>query len=254
MFKKIIFLINWTGKKPDHVAFLMILLSILGIFSGLASFLFIAQINGILTLLIEDRLTDVVMKETIFLLVLILLMIITKRIFSLVLIKYSQDFFWSLRIELTKLIFKSKFLFLNRNKNRIHSAIVSDIGILNSVFLKFIDFVISSAIVLGCIVYIGIISAKLLILILSVLSIGLYIYRVGVQKASRLLLKNRECEDHFFKHFMSILGGFKEIRLNFLKGIDIMENEVVSISKESKNLFIGAQKIFINYGIFINVF
>jgi putative pyoverdin transport system ATP-binding/permease protein len=214
-----------NGKKAT-------LIVVLGLISGLISFLFLAFINSMMELVLDKG--DTTNSRYIILFCSLMLGFVwSKLALSHMVIKFSQQIFWKLRADILHTILKADFYQFSKRKDQIHAVLVHDIDVLTDFSLSIIQLLSSLTMTIGCFIYIGMQSMTLLLITLAVSVIGVGLYWIGVYFNEKKLNLSRELENSFMKSFLDILSGFKEIHMNPRIGEDIFNKKVRKVSHES---------------------
>jgi len=207
--------------------------TLLGMLSGLFSFLFINTVTRMNSLLINGNATEYTKEYTVLFAFIILFFIWTRRTLSLAIIKLSQRLFWKLRKQIIALVLEANYKQLEERKDKIHSAIVNDVNILTQASLSIIDFFTSVILALSCLVYLVMISKVLFLVTLGIAFTGMIIYHFRSRKDMENFQNARNLEDDFITHFNSILDGFKEIFMDPRKGQVIFNHKIKNIANEA---------------------
>jgi len=219
---------------------------LLGIFSGLCSFLFINLVTNVTSLIIEGHFTQISREYIILFAGIILLYIWARRGLAVTIIEISQKLFWSLRRQILSLVLKADHLQLSARKTQVHSAIVSDVNILTQTSLTLIDFFTSSIMAIACLVYMATISIVLFGITLGVALLGVTVYHFSARHNLRQFEKARQLENGFLKHLNAILDGFKEIYMTPAKGQAIYNRKVAEVAEQAYRNNITAFTGFVN--------
>lgn len=220
--------------------------TVLGILSGLCSFLFINLSTRVVQLIIEGNLKSISSEYILVFASIILLFIWTRRSLSLAIIHLSQKMFWNLRTQIISQVLKASFRQLLTHKSKIYSAIVNDVNVLTNASLSIIEFSISAIVTLSCFIYLASISLVLFSITLGTAMLGVIIYQIGAKKDNLNFERTRNLEDGFIEHFNSILNGFKEIFMDPKKGRFIFERKIKVIANEANQSNIKAFTGFLN--------
>jgi putative pyoverdin transport system ATP-binding/permease protein len=97
---------------------------------------------------------------------------------------------------------------------RLIAALHEDVAAITTLFLSVPRVVISVPIILGCLVYLALLSAKILLLVLAVIVAGVALHTLATQRARRAFRAARDVVDHLQKHYRAISEGAKELRIN----------------------------------------
>ena len=73
---------------------------------------------------------------------------------------------------------------------------------------------LNATIIVGCLVYIGLLSWKLLLIILLFMFLGIAAYQLPVLKAQEIFRRARKDGNALQKHFQALLYGAKELKLH----------------------------------------
>jgi putative ATP-binding cassette transporter len=220
-------LIPVLGKRGIAKYFL------LGLASGLSSFLFISCVNYVVTLLMTGRYTSFSKEYLLFLLAIIFIFISTRRILSLFCIEMSQRMVWRLRKYFIQLALQASFQQLTTRKDRIRSAIMSDVGSLSGAAMASIDFVIQLIMSIACLAYLASISWILFSFTMGFVTVGIVLNYYTSKKNIKGMEKARQIENEFLENLSSILNGFKEIFMEPRKGKFINETKIRKNANDS---------------------
>ncbi|WP_406826325.1 cyclic peptide export ABC transporter [Pedobacter sp. KACC 23697] len=206
---------------------------ILGILSGLFSFLFINAVNRVIGLLIAGRFTSIQKEYIIAFASIILLFIWIRRTLAVAIINLSQKLFWTLRKEILSTVLKASFQQLSAKRVKIHSAILSDVHILTDASMNIITFATSLVLAIACLGYLASLSMVLFVITLAISLMGVSIYHFSTRKNNQQFEASRSLENEFIDNFNAILDGFKEIYMEPKKGRYIYDKKIDAISKEA---------------------
>lgn len=206
---------------------------ILGILSGLCSFLFINTVTRIISDIIAGKYSAINKEFVITFVSIILFFVWIRKTLSLKIIDLSQKIFWSLRKQILGLVLNSNYQQLSRRKNRIQVAIVSDVGILTDASINIINFFTASIMAITCLIYQASISLFLFSITAVVAMIGVSVYYLSSKRNIRNFEIVRKLENNFFENYKAIIDGFKEIYMEPKKGKFIYEHKVMVIANET---------------------
>lgn len=210
-----------------------LVITFIGLFSGLVSFSFLASINYMLGNLIVGSYKEINITFVFLYLLILLLFLWIRRMLSAGLIRLAQSLFWQLRMKIIRLVLRSDYESLSKKKHEIHSALVHDVSNLTQVSLSIIEFITSSVIVVACLIYMAFLSYQLFFATLAATLIGVTIYLLAAKRNSKGFVLSRFLEDEFMKHFNALMNGMKEIYISPKKGDDIYSRKIVPISQHS---------------------
>lgn len=219
---------------------------LMGILSGVLSFLFINCVTRVIGLIIAGNYKNIDVKYIAVFASVIFLFILVRRTLSMAIIKLSQTLFWSLRKQILSSVLHADYPKLLARKIRINAAVVSDVYTLTEASTSIILFFTSLILGLACMAYLASISLILFGITLIVASTGIIVYQYSARENSLLFEKSRSLENKFLENFNSILNGFKEIYLEPKKGKYIYEHKIDEVSKEAFKNSTAAYTGFLN--------
>jgi putative ATP-binding cassette transporter len=220
--------------------------TLLGILSGLFSFLFIKTVTFVVGLIVAGELTKVSIEYAALFSSTILLFVWTRSTLSLAIIRLSQTLFWNLRINILSLVLKADYQQLVKQKTEVRAALVSDVNVLTNASLGIINFFISIILAVSCLTYLLTISFILFNITLFVALIGVVVYHLSSGNEMRNFRNARGLENKFQENFNAILDGYKEIYLEPKKGRSIFDNKIRNIANEAYTNNIKAHTGFLN--------
>jgi len=206
----------------------------LGLISGLVNFSFLTFFNHLIEIILVGKSGQIDASYLAMFAFIIIGFIWSRRALSLHIIDFSQNLFWKLRIDVLQIILKSNFQQLEAQRNRVHSALVNDIGTLTQASLSVIGFVTSTILSIACLIYMMNLDMQLFFLTVGTSVLGVFIYLIGVRRNTARFDESRGLEDEFMHNFRSILSGVKEIDLNPFKGDDILNRKIKPLSHNAK--------------------
>lgn len=205
------------GKPLNLLAFLLrtswgiVSLAILaGAISGFSSAGLIALINTALNTAGSSRMTLAWGFVGLCLLVLL------TRIASEVLLTYlGQGTIFKLHMHLSRQILAASLRHLEElGAHRLLATLTEDVEAITDAFIWYPVLCINSAMVLGCLVYMGWLSWSLLLVVLALMALGIMSYRIPQRWAVRSLWQAREENDQLYRHFRAQTEGIKELKLH----------------------------------------
>lgn len=219
---------------------------LLGILSGLFSFLFINFVTRVVGLIIAGEFTTIRKEYVVLFLSIILVYIWSRRALSIAIIRLSQSFFWQLRKQILTLVLNANYQQLTARRAEIDAAIVSDVHILTQASMSIIEFFTSLILAFSILVYLAFISWVLFAITLGVAAIGILVYYFGSQYNNRDLEGARTLETTFIGHFNDVLNGFKEIYMEPRKGHAIFRQRILPVAGRSLSSNLSAFTGFLN--------
>lgn len=206
---------------------------LIGILSGLTSFLFLTILNYLIGLLLGGVYKSVDPAYILLFSLVILAFIWSRKALTTRMIKLSQSIFWKIRSEILGIVLKADYEQMNKYKESVQSALIYDVNTLTQGSLNFIQFLTSLVVTLSCLVYMAVQSLPLFFVTLGVAILGVGVYLLRSAKNNQQFLEARELEDSFMKYFNALLFGAKEIQLDPKKGNTIYQEKIIPIAKKA---------------------
>jgi putative ATP-binding cassette transporter len=141
---------------------------------------------------------------------------------SKAIIKFTQELLMKTRQDVLKMLLRMPYLSMERNQNKVITALTSDTGNIVNAAVNVIDLLTNIVIIAVCYVYMAMISWKLLLCLTVVLLGTLGVYLLSEKGARKLFRRGLEQNDRFFRYLNEIIGGFKEICIAPERGTDIV--------------------------------
>lgn len=227
---------------------------LLGLCSGLSSFLFINTVNRVVANTISGKQTGVRFEYIILFAFIILFYIWSRRTLALIVINVSQRIAWKLRKEILSLVLHANYQQLTSRKEKIQSAILNDVGALTNASLATIDFFIGVIMAVSCLIYLASISGVLFLITVCTAAAGVSVYMLSSKRNLKGFGTARLLENRFQENFNAILNGFKEIFMEPRKGKHINEKNINAIANDSFRNNVTALTGFINSAITGQIF
>ncbi|MBR8838024.1 MAG: ATP-binding cassette domain-containing protein [Stigonema ocellatum SAG 48.90 = DSM 106950] len=153
--------------------------------------------------------------------------LLTSTIAQFMLINLSQNAIYQLRVRLSQNILSSPLQHLERlGENRLLATLTDDVRVLSHAVSAIPSICIDLATVIGCLVYLSLISNLIFALTVATSSIAIWCVQTRLGKAQHLFSVAREEEDNLFKHFQAITRGTKELKLRKLRREDFFSRDL----------------------------
>lgn len=193
----------------------MVLASIAGVVSGLSSVGFVAIVNSALTTASPSAVLYVGIC---------FVMLMGSLISQFFMIRLSQDTVFDLRLFLIDRILAAHLRCIeNIGATRLFPALTEDVQAISRAFQVLPVICINVAIIVGCLIYLGYLSWAQFLLVLGFLVLGALSYHLLHQKAVVSLTSARNEQDILWKHFRSLTGAVKELKLNLKRRRSFLE-------------------------------
>ena len=161
------------------------------------------------------------------------------RFFSeLLLQKLGQGALYKLRIELSRQILAAPLHRLEQfGSARLLTILTDDVPVITGTVQVIPLLCINAAVVIGCLVWMGLMSWVLLLVVLGFMLIGILSYQYPIIRAQSIFQKARKDSDDLMGHFRALTHGAKELKIHnerkesFLK--DILAGSAASFRDHS---------------------
>lgn len=134
---------------------------------------------------------------------------------EILLIHLAQNALYSLRLELTAQILRVPLQKLEQlGSHRLLASLTDDIPTITNVIGAVPVLCINVAVVLSCLIYMGVLSWHMLLTVLAFMAVGICSYQFLVARAFGHLRVAREEQDALQKHFQALTSGMKELKIH----------------------------------------
>jgi putative ATP-binding cassette transporter len=151
----------------------------------------------------------------------------TNFISQAVLIRLSQNAIFQMRMRLASQIMASELNHLEQlGTPRLLATLTDDVQSVTSAVQVLPFLCIDLAIVLGCLTYLCLLYSSVFMLLLAFMVVAFASCLLIFNKGKKLLVVVREEQDLLFKHFRTVTEGIKELKLNYNRREDFINNEL----------------------------
>lgn len=145
----------------------------------------------------------------------VLLILVTGYLSRVQMIHLSERTTFELRMKLCRQVVATSLrTFEQTGMSRILAVLTQDVNNLTNALILFPGACINVAILTGCLIYLGWLSPLLLILVVILVGLSALSIKVPKSAAARVLRRARQDWDDLVRHFHSLTGGIKELKLN----------------------------------------
>lgn len=196
-----------------------IFLFLLSVVSGLGNALIIYVINTAVS-----SSNEVKMKLLVFFILGVVLYVYGQKIVRWKLIELTNGLVYKKRRDMVNSLLKFQYgKFEMIEKGRIESTLNNDTENINRFANTLVNGLTSTVTLIFCIIYLGFINLKALMLALAILLVITSIYYVTGIYANKLQIKARDLQNSFFMFINDLIEGFKELALNNKKKIEFQQ-------------------------------
>lgn len=148
--------------------------------------------------------------------ILLLLVVLISSVASQVLlVQLAQGTLFKLRMLLSRRILTCPLRQLEEiGIHRLLTTLTEDIESLSEAFSAFPFLFIDMAVVFGCLVYLGVLSWVMFLLLVVLMLVGMSSYQQLAKRAKRFRKRARQERDELFHHLRAITEGTKELKLH----------------------------------------
>lgn len=139
----------------------------------------------------------------------------TRGISAFMLVKLGQRAVFDLRMRLIRQILSSPLRNLEQHgTHRLLTALTNDVVAISTTVLSLPGLCLHATLLVGSLVYLGILSWSVLLIVVAFLLVGFFSYRLPLMAANRHQRASREYADVLQKHFREVTEGIKELKLH----------------------------------------
>jgi len=179
--------------------------------SGLSNASLLAVINHSLSIANSSELVQFAWKFVL----LALLMLVTRVVAETTFMALGQGVKARLRQEIVQYTSETSWLGLEKlGMPKATAVLTQDLDTLVVFFVNLPNILIYGAIIVGCLIYLGLLSWPILLLALLALLLGILGYRLAHGRALTLLRQSRQREDVLIQHFKKLFDGGREYKLS----------------------------------------
>jgi putative ATP-binding cassette transporter len=131
------------------------------------------------------------------------------------LVYLSEGALLRMRVQLVRSILKGRLRFLEQlGGHRLYAALAGDVDRITEGLAVMPAILISTVVIFGCLIFLGVISWKALLSLLVALAGAITVFVAANRRAMVRLSKARETGNVLFKHFRAVAEGAKELKLH----------------------------------------
>jgi putative ATP-binding cassette transporter len=188
----------------------VILAILAGLVSGASSTGLLALINVLLTGRQASR------SVLLWTFIALCLLVPTARVISeFLLARLGQETIFQMRMEISRRVLAVPLRRLEElGAPRILSTLTEDVPTITNLVALIPLLCINAATAAGCLVYLGWLSWKVLLMLLAVMIAGIVGYQLPIFRAVRYMRRARALNDDLYHHFRALTDGAKELKLH----------------------------------------
>lgn len=174
-----------------------------------------------------------------------LVVLLTSPIAQYLLITLSQDAVYRLRLKLSQRILAAPLGQLeSQGVNRLLATLTDDVANLSNAVFTIPFLCIDLAIIVGCLVYLSILSRPVFIFTLAMIGFGVGTTQFLLSRARHDMGRARNEQDQLFKHFQAITDGIKELKLHARRRQAYLNGQLAVSADASRRYTTAALTVF----------
>ena len=168
------------------------------------------------------------------------------RFFSQILLsRLGNGVTYKLRMLLSKGILTSSLRHLEEvSAPKLMASLTEDIYSLANGILMISFFCGNTAIIIGCLIYLGILSWQVLLVLLAALFLGIFSIQFLQFRGVSALKESRQVGDRLFKHYKTLTEGIKELKLNSERREAFLNEDLNLTAVSLRDKEVAAQSFF----------
>jgi putative ATP-binding cassette transporter len=181
--------------------------------------------------------------------------------------KLGQEAMHSMRMQLCREILAAPLLHLEQlGSARLLTTLTDDIPAITNAVLLIPLLCVNAALVIGCLIYLGILSWGVFLIVLAFMILGIATYQAPIIKVQKIFRSAREHADKLQEHFRALTLGAKELKIHnerrhtFIReGLEATADALQEHNVAGQNLYTAASSwgqvlVFIVIGLILLVF
>jgi putative ATP-binding cassette transporter len=137
--------------------------------------------------------------------------------------------------------------------HRLLATLTDDITTLTNALTQIPLLCLQVAVVVACLIYMGWLSWRLLLVVLAFLAVGAVTYSFAMGRARRHLILLREETDRLFAHFRSLIHGAKELKLHSRRRGTFLSTDLIPTGQAIRRLSSISNIIFTGAAVWGNL-
>jgi putative pyoverdin transport system ATP-binding/permease protein len=181
--------------------------------------------------------------------------------------KLGQGAMHRMRMQLCRQILAAPLLHLEQlGSARLLTTLTDDVPTITNAVLIIPLLCVNAALVIGCLIYLGILSWGVLLMVLAFMILGIATYQAPIIKVQKIFRTAREHADRLQEHFRALTLGAKELKIHnerrhtFIKeGLEATADALQENNVAGQNLYTAAASwgqvlVFIVIGLILFIF
>lgn len=174
-----------------------------------------------------------------------LVVLLTAPIAQYLLIMLSQGAVYRLRLRLSRRILAAPLHQLEAlGINRLLATLTDDVANLSNAVFAIPFLCIDLAIIVGCLIYLGILSGPVFAFTLAMIGFGVGTTQFLLNQARHDMRRARNEQDNLLQHFQAITEGIKELKLNAFRRQNYLDHQLAVSADASRRYTTAALTVF----------
>ncbi|MBV9927458.1 MAG: cyclic peptide export ABC transporter [Acidobacteria bacterium] len=171
---------------------------------------------------------------------------VTRFVSESMLMRIGQGAVFEQRLKLSRRILDAPLRQLEQiGAHRLMAALTDDVSSIAMAVLMIPLATINSAVVLGCLIYLGWLSWGTLMVVLAFMAVGIFTYQLPLLKAMQWLRRARESEDAVFRDLRALTEGNKELKLHRRRRAAFLDESLAGHAARYRDQNVFGQSIYI---------
>jgi putative ATP-binding cassette transporter len=224
----------------QHSRKIVVLSLLAGVISGVSNAALLAVINGML------KRNGAAASSLIAVFIgLCTLLPLSRFVSELLLATLGQGALHTLRIGLIRQMLAAPLRHLEQlGPHRLLAALTDDVPLITTSILVIPVLCVNATIVIGCLVYMGIMSPLLFTIVLGFIVLGIITYQFPIIRASRVFRLAAADGDMLLKHFRAVTQGTKELKIHSGRRQAFLDEVVDPTATSLKNHNLRGMRIY----------
>jgi putative ATP-binding cassette transporter len=170
---------------------------------------------------------------------------LTRITSELLLVRLGQTTAYSLLMQLSRRFLAVPLRHLETlGAPRVQAVLTGDLPTIANTVALLPVICINLAVVAACLIYLGVLSWKVLLGTAVFIAIGVLSYQIPLNRANAHFRQAREVRDDLYRHFRGISEGSKELKLHFRRRQAFLDNVLHSTAAAYRSLSMAGQSIY----------
>jgi putative ATP-binding cassette transporter len=169
----------------------------------------------------------------------------TRFVSECLLTKLAQDATCHLRMKLCSQVLATPLRQLEQiGTPRLLAVLGDDIPTISGAILFFPLICVNAALVVGCLVYMGILSPALLAIVLGFMALGIASYQFPIMRVTRIFDRVRRDANRLQSHFRALTHGTKELKIHNRRRQEFLQEELNATTDSIRRNNIVGQNVY----------